>query len=233
MKIDENFLEVQYAIILFSTRTNSSSLIIQPKLVNKTRNQTLNDSPVPAVANDSGKLEKGNFSFIRVKRTVTEKLMNNWDVFSNSVNGKLKVDETFITDSLNVRKRKKSYAEAVRFDTTDFPKIYCELLSCEKSISSNLGTCPPDLCINLAEVSNSSNSQISQNDANAFSSQGEELLSILQDLQQNSSYETNKSCKRIGGYFCSDTVFDLRLKLLTDAEKKKSRERARFCPYSK
>ena len=77
---------------------------------------------------------------------------------------------------------------------------------------------PPDLCANSAEVSNSSNSQISENDANVFFSQDEELLSILQDLQPNSSSETNSSSKRIGGCFCSDTVFNLSSKVLTDTE---------------
>ena len=97
-------------------------------------------------------------------------------------------------------------------------KIYCELLACKKSNSSNSGTCPPDICTNLAEVSNSSNSQISQNNGNVFSSQDEELLFILQDLQQNSSSEANSSSKGIGGYFYSDTVFNLRSKVLTNTE---------------
>ena len=78
--------------------------------------------------------------------------------------------------------------------------------------------CPPDICTNSAEVSNSSNSQISQNNSSVFSSQDEELLSILQDLQQNSSSETNSSSKHIGGYFCSDTVLNLSSKVLTDTE---------------
>ena len=60
---------------------------------------------------------------------------------------------------------KRSYADAVRYDntstnTSDLSKIYCELLACEKSNSSNSGTCPPDICTNSAEVSNSSNSQL-------------------------------------------------------------------------
>ena len=67
-------------------------------------------------------------------------------------------------------------------------------------------------------MSNSSNSPISQNNSNVFSSQDEELLSILQDLQQISSSETNSSRKCICGYFCSDTVFNLSSKVLTDIE---------------
>ena len=115
-----------------------------------------------------------------------------WGAFSNYVNVKIKIDETFITDNQIVGKKKRSYAEAARYDNTltytktiDFLNIYCELLACEKSNSSNSGICPTFLCTNSLEFSSSSNSQISQNDINVFSSQDEELLPILVDLQQN------------------------------------------------
>ena len=115
-----------------------------------------------------------------------------WGAFSNYVNVKIKIDETFITDNQIVGKKKRSYAEAARYDNTltytktiDFLNIYCELLACEKSNSSNSGICPTILCTSSLEVSSSSNSQISQNDINVFSSQDEELLPILVDLQQN------------------------------------------------
>ena len=151
--------------------------------------------------------------------------MNSGDAIQHYVNAELKVDQTFIRDNPIARKKKKSYAEDVMYhnsftcaNTSDLSKIYNELLACEKSNSFNSGTCPPDLCTNSAVFSNSSSSQISQNDASVFSSQYEELLSILQDLQQNSSSETNSNSKRIRGYFCSDTVFDLSSKVLMDIE---------------
>ena len=151
--------------------------------------------------------------------------MNSGDAIQHYVNAELKVDQTFIRDNPIARKKKKFYAEDVMYhnsftcaNTSDLSKIYNELLACEKSNSFNSGTCPPDLCTNSAVFSNSSSSQISQNDASVFSSQDEELLSILQDLQQNSSSETNSNSKRIRGYFCSDTVFDLSSKVLMDIE---------------
>ena len=49
-------------------------------------------------------------------------------------------------------------------------------------------------------------------------SQAEELLSILQDLQQNLSSDINSSSRRIFGYFWSETVFNLNLKLLTHTD---------------
>ena len=138
--------------------------------------------------NSSGQLKKGNVSFSQLTRMATEKLVSSGDAFSNYVNAKSKVDETFTTDNRITRKKKKSYVGAVRYDntltyanTTDLSKIYCKLLACQESNSSNSGTCPPNLCTNSAEVSNSPNSQISQNNANAFYSQDEELLSIGQD----------------------------------------------------
>ena len=103
-------------------------------------------------------------------------------------------------------------------NATNLSNIYCELLACGKSNSCNSKTCPPVLCTNSAEFSNSSNFQVNENEANAFSSQDEELLSILQDLQENSLSETNSSSKRIGGYICSDTVCNLSLKILTDTK---------------
>ena len=67
--------------------------------------------------------------------------MNSGDAFSNYVNAKLKVDETFIIDKRTARKRKKSYAEGVTYDntltcanTTDSPKIYCELKTLIKTL---------------------------------------------------------------------------------------------------
>ena len=54
--------------------------------------------------------------------------------------------------------------------------------------------------------------------ANDFSSRDEKLLSILQDLQQSLSFETNSSSKRIAGYFCSNMVFNLSLKASSDTK---------------
>ena len=150
--------------------------------------------------------------------------MNSGNTFSNYVNAELKVDETFITENCIAKKRKNS-------NTADLSRIYCELLACKKGNSSKSGTSPLDLCTNSAEISNNSNLQINQNDVNVFSLHEEELLSILQDLQQNLSFEINSCSKCIDGYFCSDTIFYLSSKILKIL-KKDSRERVRFCSDS-
>ena len=81
---------------------------MQSKVVNKTRNETLNDSLVQAVANDSGQLSKGNVNFSQLKRTATETLMNSRNAFSNYVDAKLKVGETFIIDNPVLQEKGKS-----------------------------------------------------------------------------------------------------------------------------
>ena len=133
-----------------------------------------------------------------------------------------------ITDNRIAREKEKSCAKVVKYgydntlrfaNITDLSNTNYELLVCEKSNFSNSGTCAPVLHRNSVEVSNSSNLQISQNDANDFFSQDEELISILQHLQQNSSSKSNSGRECIGGYFCSDTVFNLSFKVLTNIEK--------------
>ena len=80
-------------------------LSTQAKLVNKTRSETLNDSLVPAVANDSAHLKKDHVSFSPLKRTATNKLMQSGDAFSNYVRAILKVDKIFIMHNHIARKK--------------------------------------------------------------------------------------------------------------------------------
>ena len=69
--------------ILVSIGKKSSTSIIQSKLVNKTRNETINDSLFQAVVNDSIQVKKGNVSFSQLERTAIEKLRNSGDAISN------------------------------------------------------------------------------------------------------------------------------------------------------
>ena len=92
-------------------------LSTQSKLVNKTRNETLNYSLVPAVTNDGAHLMK-DVSFSQMRRTATRKLMNSGVAFSNYINAELKVNGTLITDIC-----------IARYDNTDLPNVFCELLA--------------------------------------------------------------------------------------------------------
>ena len=91
--------------ILDTAGKNLSVLSTQAKLVNKARNETLNESLVPAVANDSAHLKKDHVSFSPLKRTATKKVINSGNAFSNYVNAELKVDEIFTMDNRKARKK--------------------------------------------------------------------------------------------------------------------------------
>ena len=133
-------------------------------------------------------------------------------------------------DEATCRVERKSYAEVARNDETapspkvsvNFSDIASGLLESNKRNSSTIETSPPRLCINSAESPNSSNVFMEGCDSMTFSTQDKELVSILEDLQNidftghNNSTETS----RVRGYFCSETVFNLNKKVLTEAEVK-------------
>ena len=61
---------------------------------------------------------------------------------------------------------------------------------------------------------------VESNETEIFSTQDRELISILVDLQNiDNNREANATGKTtLSGYFCSDTVFNLSQKVLTDSE---------------
>ena len=104
-------------------------------------------------------------------------------------------------------------------DTVNLFEIYNQLLEDDSENTSKVETCPPKVCNNSASSSNASNSKIDEDNPTILSSQDEEILSILEELQRKSpSKASNNSNDRISGYFCSDTVFNLSKKVLTDIE---------------
>ena len=59
-----------------------------------------------------------------------------------------------------------------------------------------------------------------------LSSDDEELVSILEELQISKTNNADKiNSSRLTGYFCSDTVFNLSQKLLSETEIKRFRFR--------
>ena len=100
----------------------------------------------------------------------------------------------------------------IRLICLKFITIYNQLLEDDSKNTSKVET-------NSASSSNASNSKIDENNPTILSSQDREILSILEELQTKSlSKASNKSNDRISGYFCSDTVFNLTEKILTDIE---------------
>ena len=61
---------------------------------------------------------------------------------------------------------------------------------------------------------------VESNKTEIFSTQDRELDSILEDLENiDNSREANATEKnRLSGYFCSDTIFNLSRKVLTDSK---------------
>ena len=111
---------------------------------------------------------------------------------------------------------RKSYAEVVR-NTTEkdvgFYRIYENLVKDEKSNSSLIETFPPVMCTNSAHATNHSCSFVEEKDT-LFSTQDKEILSILEELEETAVSAISKT--RLSGYFCSDIVFNLSRKVLTE-----------------
>ena len=66
-----------------------------------------------------------------------------------------------------------------------------------------------------------------------LSSQDDELLRILEDLQNEKSVNNNPTCSddtRISGYFCSDTVSNLSRRVLSEDEIKFFKKGLDFAP---
>ena len=98
-------------------------------------------------------------------------------------------------------------------------EIYNQLLEDESNNTSKIEISPPEVCTNSASSSNASYSIAVEDNPTILSSQDEEILSISEELQRKSpSKASNNSNDRISGYFCSDTVFNLSEKVLTDIE---------------
>ena len=104
-------------------------------------------------------------------------------------------------------------------DTRNLCEIYNQLLEDELKNTSKVEISPPKVCTNPTSSSNVSDSIVVEDNPTILSSQDEEILSILEELQRKSpSKASNNSNDRISGYFCSGTVFNLSEKVLTDIE---------------
>ena len=116
----------------------------------------------------------------------------------------------------------------------DFEAIKRDLLSGENSskISSN----PPVICTNTSVVQESYDVNMSSN-VRLSSTQDMELLEILEELQNsNEIISSDSSCdvipdKRLKGYFCSDTVFNLSGRVLSESEIKVLEKGLDFAPF--
>ena len=90
---------------------------------------------------------------------------------------------------------------------------------------------------NISIVSNSSDSFRKSGDFETFNTKNCKLLDILQELatvENTKEYDVNvTSLVRLRGHFCSDTIFNLSQKVLSDAEIKVLEKGLDFAPIQR
>ena len=153
------------------------------------------------------------------------------------------IDDKWVTNERSRRKCKRSNIEKVKLNGGDeksgmvknnvgnfnstlnlnFSSIMSDLLEEERRNSYKISTTPPERSADTSVSSNSSQSVCSEISKDMLNSQDQELLSILEELQTSDhnlppERSVNISATRITGYFCSDTVFNLSNRVLTDIE---------------
>ena len=101
------------------------------------------------------------------------------------------------------------------------------LLQDEKLNSSRIQTSPPVRVTNISTSRNTSNISENMFDLDFLSSQDEDLVSILEELQNRTEVSGNKiteimSSNRLKGHFCSGSMFNLSHRVLSEAEIKLS-----------
>ena len=154
------------------------------------------------------------------------------------------INNVIIENSTQSNERIRSYAEVVKYSTSNMSEtfnknnlseIYKPLIEDENKDSLKTEIAPPKVCINSATSSNRSDSIVVENNPTVFSSLDEEILSILEKLQRQSPSKALNSSGSdlISGYFCSDTVFNLTKKVLTDIEIKVFEKGLDYAPIQK
>ena len=121
--------------------------------------------------------------------------------------------------------------------------IWSQLLQDDKDLNSKLTTSPPMLTMDSSSAMNHSDFHASEVKDEIFNTQDREFLSVLENLMgiddslhsQNKNVDVKVTAEGwISGYFCcSDTVFNLSHRLLTETEIKVLKERLGLCTYSK
>ena len=126
--------------------------------------------------------------------------------------------------------------------SVDLEAIKKTLLSTEASKSSNVSNTPPDVCVDTSLSHNSSNfvSGTTESEPVMLSTQDMEVLEILEELESKANdnftgceHKYNTDDSRMKGYFCSDTVFNLSNKVLTEEEIKVLEKGLDFAPIQR
>ena len=120
----------------------------------------------------------------------------------------------------------------------NFSSIMSDLSEEQQRNSYKISTTPPERSADTSVSSNSSRSVCPEISKNVLNSQDQELLSTLEELQiSDHNIPLDRSVDiittRITGYFCSDTVFNLSNRVLTDIEIKVLEKGLDFSPIQR
>ena len=116
------------------------------------------------------------------------------------------------------------------------------MLSAEVSKFFKVSNTPPNICVNTSLSHNSSDfvGETTESESVLLSTQGMEVLEILEELENNANanftgceHKYNTDHSRMKGYFCSDTVFNLSNKVLTEDEIKVLEKGLDFAPIQR
>ena len=115
----------------------------------------------------------------------------------------------------------------------DLKNIQSIFMRDENLKSSKIQNSPPDFCTDSSGSGNAySNVSLNVKSKKNFSTQDEELLEILEELQKPTKGTIGEN-DRLEGYFCSDTVFNLSNRILSNSENKIFEKGLDgFCDYS-
>ena len=112
------------------------------------------------------------------------------------------------------------------------------MLQDEKLNSSRIQTSPPVTVTNSSTSRNTSNISENMFELDFFSSQDENLVNILEELQNRAEVLGDNiteitSGNHLKGYLCSDTIFNLSHRVLSDAEIKIFEKDLGFTPIQR
>ena len=147
--------------------------------------------------------------------------------------GAFQVEDMNITKNRKLRKKSKHKAteksvaqenEVEEMNDLDLTSIFSSFLKDERNVTARNPVSPPNLIVDSSSSLNHSDTKVLDKEAALLTSQDKGLLSVLESIQNmndslNSRNQVSAASEgRLSGYFCSDTVFNLRRKILTDTE---------------
>ena len=136
-----------------------------------------------------------------------------------------------------ILENKSSHGKKDGENQLDLEKIKSLLIKDEKLDSSRIATSPPKTINNTLIASNYSNPFSKSGDFNTFDIQDRKLLDILEELgnvEKAKEHDVNvTSLGHLRGHFCSETIFNLSHRVLSDTEIKIFEKGLDFAPIQR